>query len=1445
MVLVPCAAFTYMYITNKTTYFMKKHLFTLLALLALCVSSWAQSQIGPIDGFYYEIDGSGNATLIKLPGSDEWASYEISGDITIPGTVNDGVSDYTVTTIGTKAFVNVGITSVTIEEGVTDINETAFFGSSLQTATLPSTVTYLGNQSFDYTALTAFVITATTPVSFGAYEDPFSNVSTLEHIYVPAASVDAYKAAWTSYASLIEEKPVWITWYQTDVESVNLVAISEGATSSQTVKDITVTASSPASGDYATFSTSEYGNSISIHDGGTITFAPTSGKLKGISINCGGYADYTHLAAGSGWSWNSSKYTLEWSGEPAESVVLACDGSSDGIYFGQNTSIVFTLEAEEEPAPVVTITTVTWDTEEVAAISLECSSVNEVKPTSSIDDITASLKRISESGDCSFKNRDLWITNNCGELTFTSSVGNISAIVITSDHIYTSPYNLPAGWTYDSEATTLTWAGAASSQVTLSGNMDFNVYSVEFTVVTSAAPAEPVSQGPVTWDFVNDEELASIYLRQYTHYNFNGYYSEYYDNHYEETVKNFKGIVATISAMTDGSYACFSNQNNYSIDLENGGTLTFSTELGQFQSIVINTTSYGSSSGEWAWDIEEHTLTWAGTPANSVVLDDIDISDITSIVFTFVSAAPAFTADITWDATEVATILLYGSSFNTVVSGSEIDGITPSIMKTNDGYCYFDNSKIKMQNNGELIFTSSVGDIQGIVLTFDNTDSYSISDFPVGWTLDEEAGTLTWTGTAADEVSLAGNISCTVTSIEFDVDPSTAPLTPSGSNFLWQSRQLNLVELYCTGLNEVQKTNVIKNVITSLERTGTSDYCYFQNGSIKLVNNGELTFQSIVGDFTAIVITGYPYTTPTNLPANWAYNSTAGTLTWMGTPAEQVTLSGDIDINNISSIEFFYDPAPAPYVGTKFFGVRDQWYEITGAHTAKMPVQTINHTLDVPASVEYNDVTYYVTEIVDNAFKNNVDLPNAYIGANVARIGAHAFEGCFRMDEVTVNSTVLESIGDEAFKNCRLMHIFECSTNLPPELGSNVFEGDTRVNHYNVLSSYVVDRYKAANGWSALADKIYLIFGEPDLGEVFFWNNQMTTNLYAVAAVSPAHEAKVLPYTVNDLYPRTLEGRLSIPEEVRYMNKDYDVAVIGADAYKDATLIDFVLIPQAVKTIEAGAFSGCTGVTNVQFLWNDLTGITWADGNVGAEFATAASGNTKICVPMGKLAAYQAWAPAWASRMVEGELLDIDVTNSQDPDHVGRYYRTFYDSQTDYLMPPSVWAHAGYIDGENFILRPVAFDGQILPRNTAVVLESETPTYRLIPMGNTAPLYTGRNDLIGTDFAFPRTDLGANADKVYVLGKRASVGGDLRVGMGMYRYTGTTLGAHKAYMILNTSNPSSAPVRFLFKHEDQATDVENVGVQSEKASCAKILRNGQLIIIKDGKEYNAQGQVVK
>ncbi len=1391
---------------------MKKTFTLLIALLALCVSAWATTTTITWDAE----NGLTSIDVYSNSGSPATSSQSLNG-ITVTGTTSvtdDYAGFYTYNNSTSISISNGGtltFSSALYEIQSIVINFEGNYGSATGWTSGEGTLTWTGN--------------ATHSVEMA----------------------DAYVSGITSIVFTVEAVPTTtVEWDGTDVSMVSLSCsdIDEVQTASK-IDGITASLTKISSGDNCQFSSSEIWFSDAC---GKVTFTSSVGNIISIVITCGTVWNRYDLSGG--WTFNGEANTLTWEGTASNEVIL-----SGGIDF-MVSSIEFIIDASA-PAPVVTTTTITWDTEEVATISLECSNVDDVQTSSSIDGITASLRRISGDGNCSFKDRDLWITNNCGELTFTSSEGNISGIVITSDHIYTSPYNLPAGWAYNSEATTLTWVGAASSQVTLSGSMDFNVASIEFTVLTAAAPAEPVSQEPVTWDFANDAELANISLTQYTHYNFNGYYSEYYDNHYEETVKNFKGIVATISAMIDDSYASFSNNNNNSITLEAGGTLTFSTELGQFQSIVVNTNGgSGRSSGDWEWDITERTLTWAGTPANSVVMDDIFIDEITSIVFTFVSAAPAFTADITWDATEVATISLYGSSLNTLESGSEIDGITPSIMKTSysGSYCYFASSKIRIDDNGELIFTSSVGDIQGIVLTFDNSESYSISDFPVGWTLDEGAGTLTWTGTAAEEVSLSGYIHCMVSSIEFDVIEEPAPVypTPSGPSFIWQSRQVSHILLSIDDNGASQTTHVIKNVITSLERTAAKtdqyDFCLFANNGININNNGTLTFRSIVGDLTGIVITcGYKFSAD-DLSDGWRYDSENGTLIWMSTPAETVTLSGHVDVANISSVEFFYDPALAPRKGETFFGIYNQYYQITGAHTAKLPAQDLNHTLQIPEYVDYEDVRYYVTEIDDYAFYGQAELPNVFGGVNIAKIGAHAFDGCLQITDISWYSDVLDTIGDAAFKDCKLMANFDCMTQLPPVLGSNAFSGTTYLNRIRVNSA---SDYKYATNWEDYADKIYSMWENPAIGEEFFWHNQMTTNWYAVSSVSPVKEAKVMPYSaaVNDIYPATRYGRLVIPEEITYLYQEYKVTGIGENAYKDSTRFYMVMIPQAVKSIESGAFLNCTGVETVQFLWDDPRGtVTWADANVGAEFKTAASGETKICVPKGTLAAYQEWAPAWASCMVEGEILDIDVTASEDPNHASRYYRTFYDSETDYLMPPSVWAHAGYVENGSFILSPVAFDGMVLPRGTAVVLESETPTYRLVPTGNTAPLYDGRNDLVGTDVDIPRTSVGNNGENVYVLNRQATIGGNLYVGMGLYKYTGETLGAHKAYLIYDgagsgSSNQQNAPVRFLFNREEQATGFENV--QEGNASCSKILRDGQLIIIKDNKEYNAQGQIIK
>ena len=45
--------------------------------------------------------------------------------------------------------------------------------------------------------------------------------------------------------------------------------------------------------------------------------------------------------------------------------------------------------------------------------------------------------------------------------------------------------------------------------------------------------------------------------------------------------------------------------------------------------------------------------------------------------------------------------------------------------------------------------------------------------------------------------------------------------------------------------------------------------------------------------------------------------------------------------------------------------------------------------------------------------------------------------------------------------------------------------------------------------------------------------------------------------------------------------------------------------------------------------------------------------------------------------------------------------------------------------------------------------------------------------------------------------------------------------------------------------EENDTNVENTHTQSPMTDCQKLLRNGQLIILRDGLEYNAMGQEIQ
>ena len=138
----------------------------------------------------------GVTTLIN----DAFTSYSSMTSVTLPSTL---------TSIGNNAFDGcTSLASIEFPSSLSVIGEVAFRNTPFTSVDIPSSITNIKRYAFNNCrSLTSVTVRATTPPTLG--ESAFDGTNANLVIYVPAESVEAYKAAsnWSTYASKIQAIP--------------------------------------------------------------------------------------------------------------------------------------------------------------------------------------------------------------------------------------------------------------------------------------------------------------------------------------------------------------------------------------------------------------------------------------------------------------------------------------------------------------------------------------------------------------------------------------------------------------------------------------------------------------------------------------------------------------------------------------------------------------------------------------------------------------------------------------------------------------------------------------------------------------------------------------------------------------------------------------------------------------------------------------------------------------------------------------------------------------------------------------------------------------------------------------------------------------------------------------------------------------------------------------
>ena len=162
-------------------------------------------------------------------------------------------------------------------------------------------------------------------------------------------------------------------------------------------------------------------------------------------------------------------------------------------------------------------------------------------------------------------------------------------------------------------------------------------------------------------------------------------------------------------------------------------------------------------------------------------------------------------------------------------------------------------------------------------------------------------------------------------------------------------------------------------------------------------------------------------------------------------------------------------------------------------------------SIEIPVTVEYENVTYSITSIGERAFDGCDGLTSISIPNSVTSIGEYAFSDCSALTSVTIPNSVtsigsnafyncsgltsvtigsgIKSIGSLAFGNCPELSDIYCYAEAIPTTSSVAFSNSYIEYTTLHVPSASVDAYRAAEPWSGFKSIVAIDDETPDTPE--------------------------------------------------------------------------------------------------------------------------------------------------------------------------------------------------------------------------------------------------------------------------------------------------------------------------------------------------------------------------